>query len=130
MGPILGKLGEAFASLPPDALSSGEISILDVDIPLAMGAIEQLAMSMDDATFDRFIEVMFTAVRFDNKEYKDNMFDVVFTNNMMAFYKTIFFVLEVNYKDFFVKSGIGRAVKGNQPTISQKRRKKGLAKKS
>lgn len=125
--PVLGKIGEALASLP-QGIDMRTMSILDIDISLLADAVGTLGETMEDNEFDAFITKVFSATWFNNELYADSNFDNIFNDNMMAFYKTVFFVLEVNYKGLFLaKNGTGKPSKGG-PTLSEKRRKKGSQK--
>lgn len=122
--PVLGKVGEALASLPP-GVDVRTMSIMDIDVSLMADAIGTLGETMGDIEFDAFVSKVLSQTWFDNELYEDKNFDHIFNDNMMAFYKAVFFVLEVNYKGLFLaKSGTGKPSKESQ-TLSQKRQKKG-----
>jgi hypothetical protein len=55
--------------------------------------------------------------RIDGKEINEAVFDSEFAGNLFFMYKVIFFVIEVNYKDFFDKSGIGKILTQTQSDI-------------
>jgi len=125
--PVLGKIGEALASLPKD-MDVKTMSIMDIDVSIMADVIGTLGETMHDNEFDAFISKIFTQTWFDHTEYKEGNFDNIFNDNMMAFYKTIFFVMEVNYKGLFLaKNGTGKPSKEG-PTLSEKRQKKGSQK--
>lgn len=125
--PVLGKIGEALSSLP-QGIDIRDISILDLDVSLLADAIGTLGETMSDDQFDTFVSKIFTQTWFDNQEFKDSNFDNIFSDNMMGFYKAVFFVLEVNYKGLFLaKNGTGKQLKDSQ-ALSEKRQKKGSQK--
>lgn len=103
-------LGPVFSKL-----QSNDGSILDSDISSLGNAITELATQLDGTKLDEFISLIFKQQRFNGKEYSDSDFDVIFNDKLSAVYKSIFFVLEVNYKDFFVKSGIGNLLNKDNP---------------
>lgn len=125
--PVLGKVGEALASLPQD-VDIKTMSILDIDVALLAEAIGTLGETMSDDEFDTFYSKVFSSTWFNNEEFTPDNFDNIFNNNMMCFYKAVFFVLEVNYKGLFLESKSTGKPRKEGKTATQRRLEKGSRK--
>jgi len=107
-GPSLGKLADGF--------KGG--SFLDADLDIS-GAAEKLFAALPEDKVLPLIDELLKGVFVDNLDVSsEDKFDHVFTEDQMLLYKTIGFVLEVNYKSFLEKSGIGSHFKQSQ-TVPQ-----------
>lgn len=104
---LVGIFAPALASL----VSSGKDITLDSETDIT-GAIETLVTALDDTKFEKLTNKLMTRayVCFDEnpqmQPLTDNKnFDYAFKQNLMTFYKVVWFVVEVNYKDFLGKMG-------------------------
>lgn len=125
--PVLGKIGAAIASLPK-GVDAKTMTILDIDTNILADAIGTLGETMGDDEFDTFYTKVFSSTWFNNEEFKPENFDHIFNNNMMCFYKTVFFVLEVNYKGLFLANKSTGKPQKEGKTATQKRQQKGSQK--
>lgn len=78
--------------------------------------VQLMVANLDDKTFDELCMEILQGVRRDGSELTSGMIDQVFAGDLTSLYAVLFFVLEVNYADFFGLSGIGSLSQGlNQP---------------
>lgn len=78
--------------------------------------VQLLVSSLDDKTFDDLCMELLIGVRKDGAELTASKVDQDFAGDLSSLYQVLFFVLEVNYADFFGWSGIGNLSQGiNQP---------------
>ena len=119
---LMKLLGPAFARMV-GAIKSGSLSgMLDqeIDGEAAADALRMLFSVLDEDTLMALIQRLLknvicdfpTAegkVLFDFTSKFDERLTIVFQGKLLTIYKVMFFVLEVNYPDFFlkIKSGIG-----------------------
>jgi hypothetical protein len=80
----------------------------DMDLSKMAGAVEALVSNLDEKDFVPFVLEMLQCTRIDGKEINDGVFDLEFAANLSLMYKILWFVLEVNFGDFFDKAGIGK----------------------
>jgi hypothetical protein len=71
-------------------------------------ALDAFIEILDPKTFVSFLLELFCSTRIDGKEITDQVFDDEFAGDMMFLYRVLWFTLEVNYKSFFDKAGIGK----------------------
>ena len=77
--------------------------------------VQLLVSSLDDKTFDELCVELLQGVRRDGVELTPQLIDMSFAGDLTSLYAVIFFVLEVNYADFFAFSGIGNQLMGSSP---------------
>lgn len=78
--------------------------------------VQLMVSTLDDKTFDELCMELLQGVRRDGAEMTAGMVDQAFAGDLTSLYAVIFFVIEVNYADFFGWSGIGNLSQGiNQP---------------
>ena len=77
--------------------------------------IQLLAETIDEKVFDELIGELLQGVRRDGVELTSSVIDHVFAGELMTLYHVIWFVLEVNYADFFALGGIGNRLEGLNP---------------
>jgi hypothetical protein len=75
-------------------------------------AIEKLSATLEPEQFLDLVLEMLTMTRVDGREVVPN-FDMEFTGNLLFVYKIAWYVIEVNYGNFFGPNGIGRMGQGN-----------------
>lgn len=80
----------------------------NVDFSVFEGAIDKLTASIDEKVFVDFTLELLATTRIDGKEITIEVFDLEFASNLVLMYKILWFVLEVNYGNFFGASGIGK----------------------
>jgi hypothetical protein len=130
---LVGVFAPAISSL----ISKGGAISLDSETDIN-GAIESLVMSLTEAKFESLSKKLMTRanVCFDGNPQmqpltNDKNFDYAFQQNLLTFYKVVWFVIEVNYKDFLGKMGnIGDLKKtfiNSEPIKSTKSSKKSSA---
>lgn len=70
-------------------------------------AIEILVADLTEETYMRLVKMIFESVTINNQDAgKEEIINTVYSGKMMAFYKTVAFILEANYSDFLGKDGI------------------------
>lgn len=77
--------------------------------------VQLLVANLDEKTFDELCMELLQGVRRDGSEMTAGMVDQVFAGDLSSLYAVLFFVLEVNYADFFGLSGIGSLSQGLNP---------------
>lgn len=104
---LVGVFAPALSSL----ISSGGAVSLDSETDIN-GAIETLVMSLDENKFESLSKKLMTRanVCFDGSPKMqpltdNNNFDYAFKQSLLTFYKVVWFVIQVNYKDFLAKMG-------------------------
>jgi len=107
IGPAIGKLGKILGNLENMGDETDEVDLTKIDLGPIGDAFFHIMISLEENKFDKLLNMLMENVKLNEKTYNETLFDEIFTGNLMAVYKTISFVLEVNYKDFFVNSGIG-----------------------
>jgi hypothetical protein len=77
-----------------------------VDFDLSSGslAIEMLLSNINEDSFYNFALQMMEFSRLDGKECNDQNFDLLFQGELSLVYQIIYFVIQVNYPDFFGKA--------------------------
>lgn len=113
---IIGALGSSLASLIND-------KGLDAEVDLTK-TIEELTSKLTPETFERLTKQLMeraNVVIGDNPQMQplsnESNFNYAFQQSLIRFYKVIWFVIQVNYKDFLEKMGnIGDLA----PTLIQK----------
>lgn len=90
----------------------------DFDSKSISSAIEKLMGVLDYDVFMDLAYEIYSYTRVGGKEVNSETFDIVFNGNLLAFYKGIAFVLEVEYKSFLGEKGIGKFLKTlKKPTM-------------
>ena len=98
------KIAKYFGG-PISALIANGKSMMDKDIsdPEVIGVIARFASSLEPDVFvDMALELLGSTFR-DNKMITEDEFDSVYANNFSELYQALYFVLIVNYKDFFLQ---------------------------
>ncbi len=81
-------------------------SLLDKDIDFSK--LGDFAISLDEEKTMDFVMELLSTTRIDDKEITESVFDLEFAGRIDLVYKVLIFVLEANYKSFFVNGGIGK----------------------
>lgn len=68
---------------------------------LFLEALPKVLENNDPEEFVGFIKEVLAGIVVDNKKLDGVMFDMVFTDNIAHVYEVLWFVLKVNYSDFF-----------------------------
>ncbi len=79
--------------------------------------VQLLASSLDDKTFEDFVSELTQGVRRDGVELNSGIIDHVFAGDLLNLYSVLFFILEVNYADFFGLGGIGSQLEDLVPQV-------------
>lgn len=69
--------------------------------------VQLLAEKLDDKTYDELIMELLQGVRRNGAELNSALVDTCFAGQLATLYQVIWFVIEVNYADFFPSSGTG-----------------------
>ena len=104
-GPVIGELVSGMKGKKESA------SETDVNLSGLSTSIEKLFDSLDEDKAEKLVFELLQSTRINGQEVTATVFDEVFQERYDTLYKTIGFVLEVNYGSFFGKSGIGQALK-------------------
>lgn len=70
-------------------------------------AIELLGSHIDENSFEQICMELLVGVRKDGMELQPATIDLEFAGDIAGLYKVLWFVIEVNYSNFFVFLGIG-----------------------
>lgn len=84
--------------------------------------IQLLVSNVDDKTFDELCLEILQGVRRNGAEMTSQLIDMSFAGKLTDLYLVMFFVLEVNFADFFAFSGIGSLSQATNP-LSQDTKK-------
>ena len=68
---------------------------------LFMAALPVILENNDPEEFVDFIKVVLSGILVDGKQMNDLLFDMTFTDNIAHVYEVLWFVIKVNYSDFF-----------------------------
>jgi hypothetical protein len=104
---LLKVLGEPFAQAAGGIKSFKAANLLHTDLSIFIPAIEKLCQNIDPEIFNNLVIELLSMTRIDGKEITEEIFDMEFAGNLCLMYKIIFFVMEVNWGDFFGENGIG-----------------------
>lgn len=77
--------------------------------------VQLLVSNLDDKTFDELCVEILQGVRRDGVELRPETIDLQFAGRLSDLYAVMFFVLEVNFGDFFGWGGIGNLSQGLKP---------------
>lgn len=80
--------------------------------------MQLLASSIQVETFEQIASELMMGVRMDGIELNDALIDREFAGNLSLMYQVIWFVLEVNFGDFFAQGGIGSHLSSLSPPDS------------
>jgi len=94
----------------------------------AVSAMTNLALQLDDSTFDSLIVELLSNVRKEGVELTESVIDFEFAGDLFTLFKVIWAVLEVNFGSFFGESGIGTLWQEQEPVPQKKSMKKTSAK--
>jgi len=70
-------------------------------------AVELLSCHINENEFEAIAVELLSFTRKNNAELKPALIDMEFAGNMAALYQVLWFVIEVNYSNFFQMIGIG-----------------------
>lgn len=104
---LLKLFGPALAQMLGKVKSLTGGKLLDGSLDEFSPAIDKLTAAMEPDQFVDLVMELLAMTRIDDKEATSN-FDMDFAGNLPFMYKVLFFVLEVNFGNFFGKSGIGK----------------------
>lgn len=79
-------------------------------------AVQLLAESIDEKLFDDLLIELTQGVRRNGSELNSAVIDQSFAGNLSELYQLVYFVLEVNYSDFFALGNIGNLSSQLNPT--------------
>lgn len=77
--------------------------------------VQLLVGNLDEKNFDELCVEILQGVRRDGAELRPETIDLHFAGKLSDLYAVIFFVIEVNYADFFGWGGIGNLSQGLKP---------------
>ena len=84
--------------------------------------MQLLASSIQPETFEQLASEVLIGVRMDGVELNDAIIDREFAGKLCLLYQVIWFVLEVNFGDFFGQGGIGTHLSNlNPPDLNTKK---------
>lgn len=95
LAPIISSLISNFDAKGKPILDS------EIDFSKIGESISSLMNTMSEDEMIDFILRMLKNTRKDNLEITEQIFDVCFAGNLTTIYKVIYFVIQVNYPDFF-----------------------------
>jgi len=107
-GPSLKELGAAF--------NKSKTTEEDFDLSKLGEAFANLFEKLSETESEEILMKCLSGVIVNKQEMTPEIFDLLFQGKMLAVYKVIFFVLEVNYGSFLDESGIGQLLKKSQTT--------------
>lgn len=90
-------------------------------------AVEMLGQHIDENSFEQLIVEMLSGVRKNGMELTPAVIDMEFAGDMAGIYHVVFFVIEVNFANFFSMVGIGNLT-NSEPTPSAPDTKKTFGK--
>lgn len=96
------KLIKMFGASIAQFLDSAESGIYK-----AVKAIESLSMTLDENQFENLCMELLTGVRKNGMELTPAIIDLEFAGDIASLYQVIWFVIEVNFSNFFQMIGIG-----------------------
>jgi hypothetical protein len=104
---IIKLMGEPAVQLLSGFKNMKKIDLKKVDVSVLIPVVEKLVQNLDPDEFVQLCMDLFVSTRIDGKEVKPEVFDIEFSGNLKSMYKILFFIVEVNWGDFFDLSGIG-----------------------
>lgn len=81
----------------------------------AIKALKELAIEIDDNTFEKLVIELLSGVRKDGIELNEGVIDLEFAGELNTLFQVIWFVLEVNFSFFFGEGGIGSLAREATP---------------
>ncbi len=87
-------------------------------------AIEILGEHIDENSFEALIMDLMVGVRKEGMELTPQLIDIEFAGDMAALYQVVFFVIEVNFSNFFSLLGIGSQFASETPPAASQSTKK------
>ena len=93
------------------AVSSGEKDFFDLDVSAIGAVFEHIATNLNPKQFAQFCLDMLSSTRVNGIEIDKNYFDTEFMGSLLLMYKILWFVVEVNWGDFFGAGGFGKMKK-------------------
>jgi hypothetical protein len=98
--PVIPVLVKVLGQISKDT-SVTDMDVNDLDFTSIGKAITEL---LDQLTEDEYVDLvlrLLRSTRRDNREITGEYFDLHFAGNLTTLYKVLFFVIQVNYPDFF-----------------------------
>jgi hypothetical protein len=116
---VFPAVGKFFSGIKMKTGAKGvKAAISDLDLSGIGGAFESIAAEMEPDELEALILEILSQSRVDGKDVSDtDVFNVVFSRNMLFMYKVVLFSLEVNFGDFL--SILRTGMKKVQTMISQ-----------
>jgi hypothetical protein len=111
----LTKVVKLFGPGIAGVLSGNSMDILNSDLSVFGDAIGRLTDRLDPDELSKFILDLLSMVRINKVEITQESFDLEFQGNLSFMYKILWFVMEVNWGDFFGKSGFGEMISKLKP---------------
>ncbi len=111
-------IGDTLGKVDPTVATSGDAS---EKLEVLVQVIGNVCATIDPEQFTVFILELFKGTRIkpvpggDFIEVTKEVFDLTFAGELLLMYKILWFVLEVNYGNFFGKGGLGEMLKRRQP---------------
>lgn len=87
-------------------------------------AIEILGDHIDENSFESLVVDLLNGVRKNGMELTPQTIDMEFAGDMAGLYQVMFFVIEVNFSNFFSMIGIGSPFQAELPTAHKEDTKK------
>lgn len=81
--------------------SIADVDIMNIDFEKVGDAVLKLTEHMSEDDFVNFVLRMLSKSRKNGVEITASLFDLEFAGNLTTVYKLLFFVIQVNYPDFF-----------------------------
>ena len=105
LGPSVGEFFKAIGG------TKSKLKISDIDVSKFAGIFETLACKLDPEEFTALIlEILKSTLVNGQDVSKQDTFNIVFTDEYDLMYKVVYFALEVNFKSFLSKMGIGNVL--------------------
>ena len=107
LGPALSELMKAV----PKGVSTKNLLNVDVKLEHVAGALATAFSGLSEEEFMALVMRLLESTSREGAEITEETFDLDFSGNYMHVYKVLWFVLEVNYGDFFGERGLGSIIR-------------------
>lgn len=112
IGPSIGQLGKILGDITSGD-KEDEINLAEVDLNPVGRAIFQFSSDLEDDKADKLFDLILDGTFVNDQLLNEKLMDKLFTaDDMFTVYKIMGYAFEVNYKSFFMKSGIGKVLEG------------------
>jgi len=112
-------VGETLSKVSPEEATAG---VASSKLEIFIQVLGNVCGTLDPDKFTEFVLELLIGTRIkvggtsgDYQEITREIFDLEFAGQLLLMYKILFFVLEVNYGNFFGKGGLGEFLKRKQP---------------